>query len=115
MYIPINCGNLKVPQPPKWIADHVVFEDDLPDNISGLNYKLNENTAIYAAWKNNLFGDAEYVGHTHYRRLFDPKYLEDINDYDLVVNDPIPMRFNISALTGAKEPNIIDANVQMGY
>ena len=115
MYIPINCGNLKVPNPSKWISDHVVFEDDLPDNISGLNYKLNENTAIYAAWKNNLFGDAQYVGHTHYRRLFDPKDLEDINDYDLVVNEPVPMRFNTSALTGAKEPNIVETTVQMGY
>lgn len=115
IYIPINCGNLKVPTPPRWIADHIVFEDDLPDNIADKNERLNENTAIYAAWKNNVFGDAEYVGHTHYRRLFDPKDLEDINDYDLVVNEPIPMRFNLAALTGATEPNIVDTTVQMGY
>lgn len=115
IYIPINCGNLKVPEPPKWIADHIVFEDDLPDNIADKNARFNENTAIYAAWKNNLFGDADYVGHCHYGRLIDPKDLEDINDYDLVVNEPIPMKFNIAALTGAKEPNIVDTTVRMGY
>lgn len=47
--------------------------------------------------------------------MFDPKDLEDINDYDLVVNEPVPMRFNTSALTGAKEPNIVETTVQMGY
>lgn len=115
IYIPINCGNLKVPTPPRWIADHIVFEDDLPDNIADLNERLNENTAIYAAWKNNVFGDADYVGHCHYRRLIDPKDLEDISNYEFAINDPVPMKFNISALTGATEPNIVDANVRMGY
>ena len=61
LYIPINSGNLAVPTKSKFARKYLHFEDEMKDNISHMNSKLNEMTAIYAYWK-NLMKDADYVG-----------------------------------------------------
>ena len=61
LYIPINCGNLAVPVKSDFAKKHIHFEFEMKDNISHLNSKLNECTAIYAYWK-NLMKNPDYVG-----------------------------------------------------
>jgi hypothetical protein len=65
IYIPIHVG--------KGIKnnDFGVIGDDTGDNISIKNQNFCELTALYWAWKNELFKDVEYCGLVHYRRYFD--------------------------------------------
>lgn len=114
LYVPINSGNLAVPVKSEFARKHVSFEDEMKDNISHLNSKLNEMTAIYAYWK-NLMKDADYVGHNHYRRLFRIEDLDDIAEYDVIDAKPIPMVFNISYFTGSQIPNFVPTDVKNGY
>ena len=114
LYIPINAGNLAVPVKSEFARKHVRFEDEMKDNISYLNSKLNEMTAIYAYWK-NLMKDADYVGHNHYRRLFRTEDLDDIAEYDVIDAKPIPMAFNMSYFTGSPIPNFVPTDVKNGY
>lgn len=49
-----------------------ILHDNDGDNISIFNQSLNEYTVLYWAHKNyNKIGNPEYVGHCHYRRMFD--------------------------------------------
>ena len=114
LYIPINSGNLAVPVKSEFARKHVHFEDEMKDNISHLNSKLNEMTAIYAYWK-NLMKDADYVGHNHYRRLFRIEDLNDIAEYDVIDAKPIPMLFNMSYFTGSPIPNFVSTDIKNGY
>ena len=59
LYIPMNCGNLKGTN--DWCDKHLHYETNFKANISHLNPKLNEMTAIYAYWK-NLMKNPNYVG-----------------------------------------------------
>ena len=114
LYIPINSGNLAVPTKSKFAKKYINFEDEMKDNISHLNQKLNEMTAIYAYWK-NLMKDADYVGHNHYRRLFRIEDLNDIAEYDVIDAKPIRMLFNMSYFTGSPIPNIVSTDIKNGY
>ena len=114
LYIPINSGNLAVPTKSKFARKYLNFEDEMKDNISHLNSKLNEMTAIYAYWK-NLMKDADYIGFNHYRRLFRIEDLNDIADYDVIDAKPIPMMFNMSYFTGSQIPNFVPTDIKNGY
>ena len=50
--------------------DFGYLSDDTGENISEKNRNYSELTALYRAWKNNYFSDAEYCGLVHYRRYF---------------------------------------------
>ena len=121
LYVPINCGNLKVPAADDWTKEHVIFEDQLANNIADRNSTLNEMTAIYAYWK-NLMKDVDYVGFNHYRRIFCQSEFQDLQAYDMVVQQPFPMKFRVvkPEYTGTdpKWPddyNEIGTNVARGY
>ena len=45
-----------------------ILSDDTGDNVSELNWQINEYTAIYWTWKNAP--KTEYIGFAHYRRFF---------------------------------------------
>lgn len=114
LYVPINCGNLAIPTKSEFASKHIHFEDEMKDNISHLNPKLNEMTAIYAFWK-NLMKDEDYVGFNHYRRLFQQSDLLDLDKYDVIDAKPIPMIFNLSYFTGAKSPQWTSTSIEGGY
>ena len=73
----------------KWLLSHMIG-DDTGENISYKNKYLNELTAIYWVWKNyEKIGAPEYVGFSHYRRLFSLKHKEHIfkdifKKYDII-------------------------------
>lgn len=60
LYFPIHAGR-------KNKEDLGYIGDDSGDNISELNHKINECTALYWLWKN---GNMEVIGLNHYRRYF---------------------------------------------
>ena len=112
LYVPINSGNLKGTN--DWCDKHLSYETDFKENISHLNSKMNEMTAIYAYWK-NLMKDADYIGFNHYRRLFRIEDLNDISEYDIIDAKPIPMVFNMSYLTRSPIPNYVSTDIKNGY
>lgn len=78
--IPIHCGralgrtahkNGYISQKDyEWMLDNMIG-DDTGDNISMLNRKFNEMTAIYWTWKNyDKLGNPDYIGFMHYRTLY---------------------------------------------
>ncbi len=84
LYYPINGGaSLRRKFEPKWL-----HFDDAGDNISMHNHALNEMTSIYWFWKNYPWQKLKYVGFNHYRRLFHPKDMLDIYDYDIIAAKP---------------------------
>lgn len=112
LYLPINCGNLKGNS---WCDENLTYENELKDNISFLNPKLNEMTTIYSFWKNILKYDIDYVGYQHYRRFFRIDDLKDIEDYDIIDAKPIDMIFNLSFFTGESQPRFVKTDIQTGY
>ena len=112
LYVPMNTGNLKGTN--DWCDKHLSYETDLKDNISHLNSKINEMTAIYAYWK-NLMKDDDYIGFNHYRRIFKIEDLNDIAEYDIIDAKPIPMVFNMSYFTRSPIPNCVPTDIKNGY
>ena len=65
IYQPIAVGKDKNSFP------ELYLKDDVGDNIADKNVRYNELTAIYWVYKHlDEFKDVQYIGFTHYRRLF---------------------------------------------
>ena len=84
--VPIHLGRALATQASKdgamsdkeyqWMLDNMIG-DDTGDNISHLNRRFCELTAMYWAWKNyDKLGDPDYIGFMHYRRhfMFSPSF-----------------------------------------
>lgn len=67
IYLPIEVGAKLRNQPLS------ILQDNTDNHISEKNGSFCELTALYWAWKNQFFQDAEYVGLVHYRRYFSGK------------------------------------------
>lgn len=84
--------------------------DDSGDNISNLNRRLCETTALYWAWKNyDNLGNPEYIGFMHYRRFlnFSNKTYQE-NKYGLVNYDRLNKQFiNQTELNNCKINKLI--------
>ncbi len=82
-----------------WLNTNCIYDNDFEGNISATNRRVGFLTGTYKAWKNyDKINSPKYFGSFGYRRLFKPKFLEDLQMYDCV----IPYRVDFSK-TG---PNI---------
>ena len=69
LYIPLCLGDFHM-------EEYLIEKEG--ENISHLNAKINECTALYWIWKNT---DTEYVGLNHYRRYFYNNEIKSIDNY----------------------------------
>lgn len=78
IFVPIHAGRACNKDPMKdgsfnsddtsWLHEHMIG-DDTGDNISHMNRRFCETTAIYWAWKNyQQLGSPDYIGFMHYQR-----------------------------------------------
>ena len=72
----------------KWLHENCIGDDDFDGNISNLNRRVGFFTGTYWAWKNyQKLGNPEYFGSFGYRRLLFPAFLNNIEQYDLILPD----------------------------
>ena len=68
----------------QWLTNNMIG-DDTGDNISYLNNKFNELTALYWAWKNyDKIGNPDVIGFMHYRTIFN---LQSYPTYETIYLD----------------------------
>ncbi len=95
-YIPVHCGRALgsavhkdgavVDEDYNWLLENTVG-DDIGDNISSLNRQFNEMTAVYSVWKNyESYGNPDYIGFCHYRRILSAEDVADFENYDIVAH-----------------------------
>lgn len=93
VFVPIHLGRALVKEDSKdgkiseedyqWMLNNMIG-DDTGENISNLNRKFCELTALYWAWKNyDKIDNPDYIGFCHYRRFLD--FSENI-DYNHIKN-----------------------------
>lgn len=93
VYVPINGGSSL--RDDEWCQQNAKF-DDVDENISSHNNKLNENTAIYWFWKHlDEFEPIDYIGFNHYRRFFSKSILDGYKQHDIIVAQPIPCLYSL--------------------
>lgn len=70
----------------EWLHQNCEFNDDFEGGISQHNRRVGFLTGTYWAWKNyEKLGSPDYFGSFGYRRLLMPYFLEDIDNYDLII------------------------------
>jgi hypothetical protein len=79
----------------KWCIENCIGDDAFDGNISVFNRRIGFLTGTYWAWRNyDKLGNPEYFGSFGYRKLFEPSYLENLNEYDMVL--PRKKRFKLT-------------------
>ena len=69
----------------KWLHENCIGDDDFDGSISNVNRRVGFLTGTYWAWKNyEKLGNPEYFGFFGYRRLLQPKCLNNLSRYDFV-------------------------------
>lgn len=69
----------------EWLHKNCIGDDDFEGNISAVNRRVGFLTGTYWAWKNyDKLGNPEYFGSFGYRRLFNPKFLVCLKDFDII-------------------------------
>ncbi len=95
-YIPVHCGRalgfvahkdgVVADEEYSWLLENMQG-DDIGDNISSLNRQFNEMTAVYSVWKNyESYGNPDYIGFCHYRRVLSTEDIGDLDNYDILAN-----------------------------
>lgn len=80
----------------QWLLNNCLGDDDFEGNISSVNRRVGFLTGTYWAWKNyEKLGSPEYFGSFGYRRLLNPKFLENLQEYDLI----LPKKRNLNIET----------------
>lgn len=117
--VPIHLGRALATQASKdgamsekdyqWMLENMIG-DDTGDNISHLNRKFNELTALYWAWKNyDKLGNPDYIGFMHYRRhlIFNSAFPYHIKHNDHYVRiDRINKQYTVNI--GLQQKTICD-------
>ncbi|HNW25852.1 MAG TPA: DUF4422 domain-containing protein [Candidatus Gastranaerophilaceae bacterium] len=97
----------------KWLYENLIG-DDTGDNISHLNRKFCELTAIYWAWKNqDKIDNPNYIGFMHYRRhlSFNPKKNFKYSEFGWIDEDIIDSKYMLKHnLTPDKIKKIVSSN-----
>ena len=74
----------------KWLHENCIGDDDFDGSISNVNRRVGFLTGTYWAWKNyEKLGNPEYFGFFGYRRLLQPKCLNNLSRYDFVIQTQI--------------------------
>lgn len=67
----------------KWLHENCIGDDDFEGNISNTNRRVGFFTGTYWAWKNyEKLGNPEYFGNFGYRKLLEPRFLNNLKDFD---------------------------------
>ena len=70
----------------KWLHENCISDDDFEGNISAVNRRVGFLTGTYWAWKNyDKLGNPEYFGSFGIRKLFNPNFLNTIQNYDIIL------------------------------
>lgn len=81
----------------EWLHSNCIGDDDFPNNISEYNRRIGFYTGTFWALHNySKLGNPEYFGSFGYRRLFNPCFLNDIQDYDAIIPEPVIFQHNIT-------------------
>ncbi len=70
----------------QWLLNNCLGDDDFEGNISSVNRRVGFLTGTYWAWKNyEKLGNPEYFGSFGYRRLLNPEFLKNVQEYDVIL------------------------------
>ena len=70
----------------KWLHENCIGDDDFEGNISSVNRRVGLFTGTYWAYKNyEKLGNPVFLGSFGYRKLFEPRCLESIENVDLII------------------------------
>ena len=70
----------------QWLIENCIGDSDFEGNISEVNRRVGFLTGTYWAWKNyEKLGNPKFFGSFGYRRLLNPDFLENLEDFDLIL------------------------------
>lgn len=70
----------------EWLYKNCIGDDNFEENISSVNRRVGFLTGTWWAYKNyKKLGNPEYFGSYGYRRLLNPEFLKDLQNYDCIL------------------------------